>query len=106
MSRFWRAFMCWFGALLIFFVMANPAGIVRPRGLLPYRFTGFSFTVAEWGFGVEEFFDWSAIYANAVVALGVSGVVGCVCALARSRDFAVSTTSPDAEPSTATGGGA
>jgi hypothetical protein len=85
MNRFWRIFAVWFSLLMLFFVLANLAGVVRPMGLKPFRFTGFPFTISAWGFGNEEFFDWSALALNAVLAVGISGLVALVCAWARSR---------------------
>ena len=98
MVRFWRGFGGWLAVLMAFFVLANVAGVVRPQGLLPFRSAGFPFTVAEWGMGVEEFFDWSALTANVAVAVYVSGVVACGCAWARSRVAAVPAPRPDGEP--------
>ena len=59
MSRFWRVFLCWFAALIFCWLGANLAGVVRFMGLKPFRYTGFPFTVAAWGSGIEEFFDWA-----------------------------------------------
>jgi hypothetical protein len=86
MSRFWRLFAEWFAALMAFFLLANLAGVVRPLGLKPFRCTGFPFTISAWGFGIEEFFDWSALALNAVVAVGVSGPVALGCAWARRKE--------------------
>jgi hypothetical protein len=72
---------------MAFFLLANLAGVVRPMGLKPFRFTGFPFIISAWGFGMEEFFDWSALALNA--AVGVSGAVALGCAWARSRCGAV-----------------
>jgi hypothetical protein len=88
MSRFWRIFAGWFAVLMAGFVLVNLAGVVRPMGLKPFRFTGFPFTVAAWSFGVEPFFDWSAAGLNAVVAVGVSALVSLLCAWARTRRVA------------------
>jgi hypothetical protein len=85
MSRFWRLFAVWFATLMAFFVLANLAGIVRPMGLKPFQFTGFPFIISAWGFGIEEFFDWSALALNAVLAISISGLVALACAWARSR---------------------
>jgi hypothetical protein len=74
---------------MAFFLLANVAGLVRPMGLKPLRFTGFPFIISAWGFGIEEFFDWSALALNAAVAIGLSGAVALGCAWARSRCRAV-----------------
>jgi hypothetical protein len=79
---------------MVFFLLANFAGAVRPNGLKPFRSTGFPFTVAAWGIGVEEFFDTVAVALNAFVAITVSGLVALVCAWARSRRM----TRPNPEP--------
>jgi hypothetical protein len=88
MSRFWRVFAVWFAVLMAAFVLANLAGVIRPMGLKPFRFSGFPFTVAAWGVGVELFFDWSALALNAVVAVGVCTPVSLLCAWARTRHVA------------------
>ena len=85
MSPFRRTFLLWFLAVISFFALTNVAGAIRPRGLKPFRSTGFPFTVAVWGTGVEEFFDWSALFENVVVAVAVSGLLAGACAAARSR---------------------
>lgn len=85
MGRFWKIFTAWFVALMLFFLLANLAGLVRPRGLEPFRYTGFPFTIAAWGIGIEEFFDWEALGLNALIALAVSGLVAGICAPYRSR---------------------
>jgi hypothetical protein len=85
MRRFWRVFAVWFVVLAGFFALANLEGLVRPKGLLPFRSTGFPWTIAVWGFGVREFFDWSALAVNGLVAFGVSGPVALACAWARCR---------------------
>jgi hypothetical protein len=85
MSRFWRTFLCWFAALMLFWLGANLAGAVRPMGLKPFRFAGFPFTVAGWGTGIEEFFDWGALAGNAIVATATSGLLAWLCAIRRGR---------------------
>ena len=79
-----RAFIGWFAAMMLFFVVANLAGLVRLKGFSPFQYTGFPFTVSAWGFGVEEFFDWSALALNVVVAVITSGLVALLCAWRRT----------------------
>ena len=83
MNRYSRVFTTWFFALLVFFAAANLAGVIRPKGLLPFRTAGFPFTVAAWGTGIEEFFDWHLLVLNALIASGVAGLVAV--ALTRLR---------------------
>jgi hypothetical protein len=85
MSWSQRVFATWFAALMLSFVLANLAGIVRPMGLKPIRVVGFPFTISTRTVGVEEFFDWSAVGLDALVAVGVSGLVAFVCAWGRCR---------------------
>lgn len=88
MGQFRKAFAFWFAALMAFFLLANLAGLVRPMGLKPFRFTGFPLTVVAWGEGVEESFDWLALAVNVTVAIVASGLVGWLCAWARCRSAA------------------
>lgn len=68
----WRLFKIWLTILLLFFVIANIAGAVKPRGLSPFRFTGFPYTFAAWGTGVEQFFDTGLLLLNCIIAIFVS----------------------------------
>jgi len=79
----WTPFARWFVVLLLVCVAANLAGIVRPMGLKPFRQTGFPLTVAVWGTGVEEFFDWWALAGNALIAVAVSALIAYACAKSR-----------------------
>jgi hypothetical protein len=85
MPRFWRVFVCWFVTLMLFWLSANLAGTIRPMGLKPFRFTGFPFTIAAWGRGIEEFFDWRALVSNAIIGFGASGLLAWFCAIYRCR---------------------
>ena len=79
-----RVFIGWFATLMLFFVVANLAGLVRPAGLKPFRYTGFPFIVSAWGYGIEEFFDWSALALNVLAAVITSALVALVCAWRRT----------------------
>ncbi len=85
MSRFWRVFVTWFVVLMLFWVGANLAGMVRSMGLKPFRYTGFPFTVAVWGVGVAQYFDWWMLAGNTVIALGSSALLAWLCATVRCR---------------------
>jgi hypothetical protein len=90
MSRFRRKFAGWFAVLIVWFFLANLAGVVRPSGLKPFKTAGFPFTVAAWGFGIEGGFDWSALALDAAIALVTSSVVALICARAAAvRDNSV-----------------
>jgi len=39
--------MNWLFVLLIFFVLANLTGVIRPLGIKPFRYTGFPFIFLE-----------------------------------------------------------
>lgn len=93
MSRFWKVFAVWFAALLLFFSLANLAGVVRPMGLKPFRFTGFPYTFAAWGTGVEEFFDWPLLALNCLIACGSAVIVAGTLATLRYRSPAAGPTS-------------
>ena len=82
MTRSRRIFVRWFAALLSWFVLANLVGLVRPRGLKPFRSAGFPFTVATWGFGIEDGIDWSALVLDAAFAIATSAVIASVVARA------------------------
>jgi hypothetical protein len=84
MRPFRRTFAGWCVALALFFIAANLAGTVKFVGAKPYRTTGFPFTVAAWGVGVQEFFDWSALALNMAVAAVVSPLVALLCAASRA----------------------
>ncbi len=79
-----RVFAVWFAALLLFFALANLAGVVRPMGLFPYRETGFPLTFAVWGIGVEQFFEWRPLAVNGLIACGTAGLVAGALAQLRS----------------------
>ena len=83
-----RAFAAWFATLLLFFALANLAGVVRPMGLFPYRETGFPLTFAVWGFGVEQFFDWRLLAVNGLIAGVTAGLLAGLLARLRSRRVA------------------
>jgi hypothetical protein len=85
MSKFLKAFLAWFTVLLVFFVLANLAGLVRPKGLLPFRTIGFPVPMKAWGVGIDESFEWVALIENATLALSVSGVLGWICARTKSK---------------------
>ncbi len=85
MSCFRKTFAIWFAVLMAFFVFANLAGTVRPIGLLPFRMTGFPFTVAAWGVGISEFIDWYALAVNLGLAVFMSSGIALMCAWARSE---------------------
>ena len=106
MSRFTKVFTRWHLVLLLFFAAANLAGTVRPRGLLPFRTTGFPFTFATWGVGIDEFMDWHLLGLNAIVAFVAAGIVAAVLTWLRGRSASVVSQAPDAEPSAAADGGA
>ena len=106
MSRFTKVFTRWHLVLLLFFAAANLAGTVRPRGLLPFRTTGFPFTFATWGVGIDEFMDWHLLGLNAIVAFVAAGIVAAVLTWLRCRSASVVSQAPDAEPSAAADGGA
>lgn len=80
-----RVFTLWFAALLLFFALANLAGVVRSMGLKPYRETGFPHTFAVWGWGVEPLFDWRLLAVNALIACGTAGLVAGVLARLRPK---------------------
>jgi hypothetical protein len=91
MTRTRRIFVAWFAALLAWFLLANLAGLVRPRGLKPFRSAGFPYTVATWGFGIKEDFDLSALALDTAFAIATSAVVASVLARAagvRARSVA------------------
>ncbi|VTS07598.1 hypothetical protein [Tuwongella immobilis] len=73
MARFRRIFTFWFALVFVSFALANLTGVIRPRGLLPFRFTGFPFTFMTWGLGIEEYFDWQLLLLNCLI-----GCVGAV----------------------------
>ncbi len=102
MPRFWTVFSGWFGTLILFWVLANLIGLVKPMGLKPFRQTGFPFTVAAWGIGIEESFDWQALGLNALIALGISALLAWACATYRLRQasarYPMSGTEPGAAP--------
>ena len=75
-------FVGWFAALMAWFLLANLAGLVRPHGLKPFRSAGFPLTVATWGFGIKEGFDWSALALDAALAIAASAVAASVLARA------------------------
>jgi hypothetical protein len=87
MSQFRRVFFGWFTVLLVFFLLANFAGLVRPRELKLPRSMGFPLIIAVWGKGVEPFFDWSALFLNVALAVLIAGLVGCLCAWVRCRSL-------------------
>ena len=87
-----RVFATWTLALLGSFAAANLAGIVRPMELLPFRYTGFPFTFAVWGTGVEEAFDVGLLLLNVVIALTVSVFVAA--AITHSRRKKITRESP------------
>ena len=64
---------------------ADLAGMVRSMGLKPFRYTGFPFTVAVWGVGVAQYFDWWMLAGNTVIALGSSALLAWLCATVRCR---------------------
>ena len=101
MNRFTKVFTRWHLVLLLFFAAANLAGTVRPRGLLPFRTTGFPFTFATWGVGIDEFMDWHLLGLNAIVAFVAAGIVASVLTWLRCRSASVVSQAPDAEPSAA-----
>lgn len=51
---------------MTFFVMANLAGIIQPKGLKPFRQIGFPFVVAAWGMG-EAYFSSMKTCDNVVI---------------------------------------
>lgn len=83
--RFRTVFLRWFIALLVFFFLANAAGVVRPEEVKAFRWTGFPFPFAAWGFGVKEEFDSNALMLDVVIALGASILLALLCALSRVR---------------------
>jgi hypothetical protein len=85
MAKIRKAFFNWFSLLMIFFVLANLAGLIRPKGLLPFRAIGFPIPFKAWGGGVDESFEWRAFVEDTVLALLGSGALGWGCAWARSR---------------------
>jgi hypothetical protein len=62
-------FLSWFAAIMLFFIVANLIGIIKPKGLAPFRETGFPFIFAAWGVGIERFFDWGRLGLNFLVSL-------------------------------------
>ena len=80
MRRSRVVFAGWLVAFLAFFFVANLAGVIRSIGLKPFRYTGFPFTFAAWGMGIEEFFDWQLLAWNGLIALAVSGLGAWGCA--------------------------
>jgi hypothetical protein len=98
---FRRIFVIWFTVLLLSFVLANVTGAVRNMGVLPFRSTGFPFTFAEWGTGVPQFFDWSLLALNVLIAVIVSALGATACALGRCRTVPVrdvEVAAPDESP--------
>jgi hypothetical protein len=85
MGEFRKSFLNWFGILMAFFVLANLAGLVRPRGFLPFRTIGFPVPFKAWGTGVDTSFDWLALVANILLAFVASSVLGSICAWSRCR---------------------
>jgi hypothetical protein len=75
----------WFAAIAMFFVAANAAGCVRPMGLLPFRYTGFPFTFAVWGNGVEEYLDLGMLALNVATGIAVASLLSGVICFWRSR---------------------
>jgi hypothetical protein len=85
MNQFSRCFVNWLAVLLVFFIVANLAGAIRPRGLLPFRYTGFPFTFAAWGYAIEPMFDSGLLALNALIGLASSIGLAWLCAWARCR---------------------
>jgi hypothetical protein len=83
MTHFRKVFILWVMVFLSFFALANLAGVIRPMGLKPFRFTGFPFTFMAWGRGVEAFFDWELLLLNCLI--GCTGSVLLAGALAWIR---------------------
>jgi len=84
-SRFWRVFAGWFIALASFFLLANLIGAIQPMGLLPFRETGFPFTFAVWGVGVEQYFDYKLFFLNLLIGVFASGLIACLLAWRRYK---------------------
>lgn len=85
MKHFWKIFTVWFAAFICFFVLANLAGLIRPMGLLPFRYTGFPFTFAAWGNSIAEFFNWCLLALNGGIAVMVAGLLAWGLAWRRCR---------------------
>jgi len=82
MNRFRKTFTCWFMILMVFFVLANLAGLIREMGLKPFRVVGFPFAFATWGFDVVESIDGTALILNVCIAIVSSLLIAFLCALA------------------------
>jgi hypothetical protein len=82
---FRKVFVGWFVALTSSFLVANLIGVIRPMGLLPFRETGFPFTFAVWGVGVEQYFDYGLLILNLLTGVLASGVIAYLLAWQRYR---------------------
>ncbi len=81
MSR--KVFIGWFLALTSSFLVANLIGVIRPMGLLPFRETGYPFTFAVWGVGVEQYFDYKLLLLNLLIGILASGSIAYLLAWQR-----------------------
>jgi hypothetical protein len=73
----------WFVILLLGFVAANLAGLVRPMGLKRFRVAGFPVPFAAWGLGIEDSFDWQALAVDTTLAIAISAALAWLCSLRR-----------------------
>jgi hypothetical protein len=85
-KRFWRIFAVWFAVLMLFFVLANMAGLLSWDWV--YRATGFPFPFAEGEFDGFHFYRVRLIL-NVLIAVAVSAVLAAACAAARCRGVPV-----------------
>jgi hypothetical protein len=79
------AFLVWLIVMLCFFMAANLAGLVKSRGVQPFRDIGFPLTFATWKWQELQEIDTKALMLDTVIAIVVSLAVAAVCARFRSR---------------------
>jgi len=87
MSTFRKVFTLWLLIFLLFFVLANLAGVIRPMGIKPFRFTGFPFIFMAWGFGIEKFFDWKLLLLDCIIGFTGSIMFAGMLAWIRCRSI-------------------
>ena len=88
MNRFRPHFAPWFVALFSFFALVNVVGVIRPGPLRVFRLAGFPFPVWRLNAEFQEYFEWSALGLNAIIAISISTAIALLWASARSGRFA------------------
>lgn len=66
-------------------MIANFAGYVRSRGLVPFSYSGFPYTFTVWGYVKNPFFDLSILLLNLAIAVTVSVLVAMLLTYLRHR---------------------